>query len=134
ERGRREAAFREQTGGGIACAGGRDARPRTSSPRTSSSRTSGSRGRRITGAAMRVGNNLEDYVLSKEPPTRSARLLLESARRMRIPSQAIHEVIKPYAVHIQRLPVPILGAVVNIISGIVLHNRARGPYKGGIRL
>ncbi|MBX7256385.1 MAG: Glu/Leu/Phe/Val dehydrogenase [Candidatus Hydrogenedentes bacterium] len=83
---------------------------------------------------MRIGNNIEDYVLSKEPPTRSARLLLESARRMRISTHAIQEVIKPYAVHIQRLPVPILGAVVNIISGIVLHNRARGPYKGGIRL
>ncbi|MFA6242279.1 MAG: Glu/Leu/Phe/Val dehydrogenase [Candidatus Hydrogenedentales bacterium] len=83
---------------------------------------------------MRIGNNLEDYVLSKEPPTRSARLLLESARRMHISTEAIQEVIKPYAVHIQRLPVPILGAVVNIISGIVLHNRARGPYKGGIRI
>jgi glutamate dehydrogenase/leucine dehydrogenase len=46
----------------------------------------------------------------------------------------LQEVVKPYSVHIQRLPVEILGTVVNIMSGIVLHNRARGPYKGGIRL
>jgi glutamate dehydrogenase/leucine dehydrogenase len=83
---------------------------------------------------MRIGNKLEDYVRSKEPQTRSAALLLESAARLRIKPDAALEIIKPYAVRIQRLPVPILGQVVNIISGIVLHNRARGPYKGGIRI
>ena len=83
---------------------------------------------------MRIGNKLEDYVRSKEPQTRSAMLLHESAKRLRIKPDAVLEIIKPYAVRIQRLPVPILGQVVNIISGIVLHNRARGPYKGGIRL
>lgn len=83
---------------------------------------------------MRIGNKLEDYVRSKEPRTRSALLLRESAKRLKIGSDAIDEIIKPSAVLIQRLPVPILGTVVNIMSGIVLHNRARGPYKGGIRL
>jgi glutamate dehydrogenase/leucine dehydrogenase len=83
---------------------------------------------------VRIGNKLEDYVRSKEPQTRSAVLLYESAKRLRIKPDAVQEIVKPYAVHIQRLPVPILGQVVNVISGIVLHNRARGPYKGGIRL
>lgn len=83
---------------------------------------------------MKIGNRLEEYVRSEEPVTRSALLLLDSAKRLKIPEDAIQEIIKPCAVHIQRLPVPILGEVVNIISGIVLHDRARGPYKGGIRL
>jgi len=61
-------------------------------------------------------------------------LLLESARRLRIRPEEVEEVIKPCSVYIQRLPVPIMGKVVNLISGIVLHNRARGPYKGGIRI
>ncbi|GMV95008.1 MAG: hypothetical protein AMXMBFR82_47860 [Candidatus Hydrogenedentota bacterium] len=83
---------------------------------------------------VRIGNKLEDYVRSREPQTRSAVLLHDSAKRLRITPEAVQEIVKPYAVHIQRLPVPILGVVVNVISGIVLHNRARGPYKGGIRL
>ncbi|NUM54607.1 MAG: Glu/Leu/Phe/Val dehydrogenase [Candidatus Hydrogenedentes bacterium] len=83
---------------------------------------------------MKVGNKLEEYVRSSEPSTRSAQLLLESAKRLKVSDEAIQEIIKPCAVHIQRLSVPILGTVVNIISGIVLHDRARGPYKGGIRL
>lgn len=83
---------------------------------------------------MKLGNTLEEYVGSKEPRTRSGMLLLESAKRLRISQEDVGEIIKPYAVYIQRLPVPIMGAVVNLISGIVLHNRARGPYKGGIRI
>jgi glutamate dehydrogenase/leucine dehydrogenase len=83
---------------------------------------------------MRFGNRLEDYVASKEPRTRSEQLLTESAARLKIPEEAVQEIVKPYTVYIQRLPVMMLGVVVNIMSGIVLHNRARGPYKGGIRI
>ena len=83
---------------------------------------------------MKLGNQLEEYVQSREPETRSARLLEECAKRLRIKQDHLQEIVKPYTVFIQRLPVPILGRVVNIISGIVLHNRARGPYKGGIRI
>lgn len=84
--------------------------------------------------SKRIGNRLEDYVQSKEPPTRSGMLLHESAKRLRIGHDDVHEIIKPYSVFIQRLPVSMLGEVVNLMSGIVLHNRARGPYKGGIRI
>lgn len=83
---------------------------------------------------MKIGNKLEDYVCSSEPENRSAFLLKQSAARLRIRDKDLQEIIKPYSVYIQRLPVSIVGVVVNIISGIVLHNRARGPYKGGIRI
>ncbi len=83
---------------------------------------------------MKLGNKLEDYVQSKEPGTRSAVLLQESAQRLKIHKEALQQIIKPSTVYIQRLPVCIIGKVVNMMSGIVLHNRARGPYKGGIRI
>lgn len=83
---------------------------------------------------MRLGNRLEDYVRSLEPQTRSAVLLEEAAKRLKLKREALYQIIKPAAVYIHRLTVPILGTVVNIVSGIVLHDRARGPYKGGIRL
>ena len=83
---------------------------------------------------MRIGNQIEDYVGSKEPPTRSATLLGESAERLGIPGEATADIVRPYTVYIQRLPVGVLGIVVNLMCGIVLHNRARGPYKGGIRI
>jgi glutamate dehydrogenase/leucine dehydrogenase len=81
-----------------------------------------------------LGNKLEDYVRSREPQNRSAILLAESAERLGIRQNDLQEIVKPYSVYIQRLSVGILGSVVNIMSGIVLHNRSRGPYKGGIRL
>ncbi|MGI6461167.1 MAG: Glu/Leu/Phe/Val family dehydrogenase [Candidatus Hydrogenedentales bacterium] len=83
---------------------------------------------------MKFGNTIEEYVHSNEPQTRSGMLLIESARRLRIKSDDVAEIIKPYTVHIQRLPVPLMGKVINLTSGVVLHNRARGPYKGGIRI
>lgn len=83
---------------------------------------------------LKVGNKLEDFVRSKEPRTRSAELLKDSAKRLRINTESLQQIIKPSSVHIKRLSVPMLGSVVNIMSGIVLHNRARGPFKGGIRI
>jgi glutamate dehydrogenase (NAD(P)+) len=83
---------------------------------------------------VRIGNQIEDYVGSKAPPTRSALLLAESAERLGIPAEATADIVRPYTVYIQRLPVGVLGGVVNLMCGIVLHNRARGPYKGGIRI
>jgi glutamate dehydrogenase (NAD(P)+) len=82
----------------------------------------------------KIGKKLEQYLQSVEPGTRSAALLQDSAKRMRISKEALLEIVKPFTVYIQRLPVPIMGRVFNIVSGIVLHNRARGPYKGGIRI
>lgn len=83
---------------------------------------------------MSFGNRLEDYVASKEPRTRSEQLLRESAARLGIAEEIVLDIIKPFTVYIQRLPVKTFGTVINIMSGIVLHNRARGPYKGGIRI
>ncbi|RLF30789.1 MAG: hypothetical protein DRN07_08155, partial [Thermoplasmata archaeon] len=58
----------------------------------------------------------------------------DTANRLGIPRGDLLQMEKPYAFIYQRLPVEIEGEILNIPSGIVLHNRARGPYKGGIRI
>ena len=78
--------------------------------------------------------SMERFVCSKEPPNRSERLLQDSAKRLKISRAALEQIEKPYTFIYQRLPVEIGGEVINISSGIVLHNRARGPFKGGIRI
>ena len=78
--------------------------------------------------------NIEQFICSKEPEDRSARLLRDSARRLGISHGDLQQIEKPYTFIYQRLPVEIGGEVINVSSGIVLHNRARGPYKGGIRI
>jgi glutamate dehydrogenase/leucine dehydrogenase len=78
--------------------------------------------------------SMERFVCSKEPPNRSESLLRDSAKRLKISKAALEQIEKPYTFIYQRLPVEVEGEIVNISSGIVLHNRARGPFKGGIRI
>ena len=78
--------------------------------------------------------NIEQFICSREPESRSARLLRDSAQRLGISRGDLQQIEKPYTFIYQRLPVEIGGEVLNVSSGIVLHNRARGPYKGGIRI
>ena len=78
--------------------------------------------------------SMERFVCSQEPPNRSESLLGDSARRLKISKAALEQIEKPYTFIYQRLPVEIEGEVINISSGIVLHNRARGPFKGGVRI
>ncbi len=78
--------------------------------------------------------NIEKFICSREPESRSGILMKDSARRLGISRSEYLQIEKPYAFIYQRLPVEIGGEVLNISSGIVLHNRARGPFKGGIRI
>jgi len=78
--------------------------------------------------------SIEQFIRSREPVNRSGRLLHESAHRLGIPISDLLQIEKPYTFIYQRLPVEVEGEILNISSGIVLHNRARGPYKGGIRI
>lgn len=78
--------------------------------------------------------SMERFICSKEPENRSARLMRDSAERLGISASDLEQIEKPYTFIYQRLPVELEGEILNISSGIVLHNRARGPYKGGIRI
>lgn len=78
--------------------------------------------------------NIEQFIRSREPTNRSSLLLGESAKRLGISISDLRQIEKPYTFIYQRLPVEVEGEILNLSSGIVLHNRARGPYKGGIRI
>ncbi|MEA1997395.1 MAG: Glu/Leu/Phe/Val dehydrogenase [Gemmatimonadota bacterium] len=78
--------------------------------------------------------NIEKFICSYEPENRSVHLMEDSAGRLGISREDLVQIVKPYSFIYQRLPVQIEGRVFNISSGIVLHNRARGPFKGGIRI
>ena len=78
--------------------------------------------------------NIEQFICSREPENRSGHLMYDSSKRLGISRGDLEQIEKPYTFIYQRLPVEIGGEVLNVSSGIVLHNRARGPYKGGIRI
>jgi len=78
--------------------------------------------------------SMERFICSKEPENRSGQLMRDSAKRLGISASDLEQIEKPYTFIYQRLPVELEGEIINVSSGIVLHNRARGPYKGGIRI
>jgi len=76
-----------------------------------------------------------DYVMgSREPDNVSSQLIQRAGERMGLPQEVINQIIQPDRVLIFKLTVEVLGKVISPYGCIVLHNNARGPYKGGIRL
>ncbi|MBM3890801.1 MAG: Glu/Leu/Phe/Val dehydrogenase, partial [Verrucomicrobia bacterium] len=55
-------------------------------------------------------------------------------QRMGLPQHQIMELVTPQQVTTFRIPCKILGKVINFVGVLALHNNARGPFKGGIRL
>jgi len=54
--------------------------------------------------------------------------------KMGLPYHEIMELITPQQVTAFRIPCKIFGKIINFVGVLALHNNARGPYKGGIRL
>lgn len=66
--------------------------------------------------------------------TRSTALMRQAGRRLGLTDWETRELIAPAQVRAVRLSVPIGHEVFNLWGVIALHNTARGPFKGGIRL
>jgi glutamate dehydrogenase/leucine dehydrogenase len=79
-------------------------------------------------------SRMEVLLQSVEPPTRSATLMRRVGQRLGMERAVIDELVNPQQVVAFRLPCKILGRVIIFGGVMVLHNNARGPYKGGIRL
>ncbi|KUO52215.1 MAG: hypothetical protein APF76_04025 [Desulfitibacter sp. BRH_c19] len=77
---------------------------------------------------------MEQIIGSLEPPNVSSGLIQTAGEHLGLGSDIITELIKPQNIYIFRLPVEVFGKIINVWGCIVLHNNARGPYKGGIRL
>jgi glutamate dehydrogenase/leucine dehydrogenase len=79
-------------------------------------------------------SELENVLQHPEPVTRSRALMKRAGERLGLPPQEIMELVNPQQVTTFRIPCKILGKVVNLVGVLALHNNARGPFKGGIRL
>lgn len=77
---------------------------------------------------------IEHLLGSKEPDNVSSELVQRAGERLGYPQEVITQLIQPDQVLTFRLTVEVLGKVISPYGCIVLHNNARGPYKGGIRL
>ena len=77
---------------------------------------------------------LETVMENAAPETRSVWLMHEAGERIGMTHEEVHALIDPERIIIFRIPCKILGKVVNLHGCLALHNSARGPYKGGIRL
>jgi len=79
-------------------------------------------------------SEMENVLQNREPITRSRALMQRAGERMGLPQHEIMELITPQQVTAFRIPCKILGKVINFAGVLALHNNARGPFKGGIRL
>lgn len=68
------------------------------------------------------------------PPTRSTLMMEKAGRRLGLSDWETQELIAPAQVRALRLSVPVGHEVLNVWGVVALHNMARGPFKGGIRL
>jgi glutamate dehydrogenase len=83
---------------------------------------------------IHVNSGMEGIVRSQEPANVSSGLIQAAGQRLGLRDETIYELIKPQNIFVFRLPIEIFGKVLNIWGCVVLHNNARGPYKGGIRV
>jgi glutamate dehydrogenase (NAD(P)+) len=77
----------------------------------------------------------EEHLLQGlEPETRSIALISRAGQRLGLDPRITEEIIHPHEVRVFRLSCHIMGRTVAIPGVMALHNNARGPYKGGIRI
>jgi glutamate dehydrogenase (NAD(P)+) len=81
-----------------------------------------------------VRSRMETLLRSDEPPTRTVLLMRRAGARLGLERGIVDELVNPQEIVAFRLPCKILGKVILFWGVMVLHNNARGPYKGGIRL
>ncbi|NPV55010.1 MAG: Glu/Leu/Phe/Val dehydrogenase [Firmicutes bacterium] len=83
---------------------------------------------------MNAESGMEILLESKEPTTRSIEFVRRAGERLGLGRGIINDIINPQRVTVFRLPVKFWGKVVVVWGCMSLHNDARGPYKGGVRI
>lgn len=79
-------------------------------------------------------NELFEMVKGYDSLSRSIVLINKAAKIIGLNKDDILEIIQPHDIRIYKLHVNILGKNFNIWGCTSLHNKSRGPYKGGIRI
>lgn len=77
---------------------------------------------------------IEELLCNKEPDNVSSEQVRKAGARLGYPAEVIDQLVQPNEVLLFRMTVELFGKVISPYGCIVLHNNARGPYKGGIRL
>jgi glutamate dehydrogenase (NAD(P)+) len=90
--------------------------------------------RHETHARFDFPSEMENILQTERPLTRSILLMDRTATKMGLSKDEVNELISPQQLIVFRTPCKILGRVVNFWGCLALHNSARGPFKGGIRL
>jgi glutamate dehydrogenase (NAD(P)+) len=80
------------------------------------------------------GSPFEDLLCSAEPRTRSRVYMEHAGAHLGLTTKTVSELVSPQEVRVFRTPCKILGKVIALWGVLALHNNARGPFKGGIRL
>ncbi len=78
--------------------------------------------------------DMETVICSNEPSNISSLQVQRAGERLKLNPKTIKEIIQPQNIQVFRLPAYIMGKVINFWGCMVLHNNARGEYKGGIRI
>ncbi len=79
-------------------------------------------------------SEMEKVLETRQPLTRSRAMIEWAGRELGLAERDVAEIVSPQQVTTFRIPCKILGKVINFWGVLALHNSARGPYKGGIRL
>ncbi|MEM3423949.1 MAG: Glu/Leu/Phe/Val dehydrogenase dimerization domain-containing protein, partial [Nitrososphaeria archaeon] len=66
--------------------------------------------------------------------TKSVHYIKSVGKRLELREEEIEAIVSPQEIRIFRLSCKILGKTINFPGIMCLHNDARGPYKGGIRI
>lgn len=66
--------------------------------------------------------------------SRSTYYIRRAGLRLELREEEVEAILNPQEIRIFRLSCKILGKTVNFQGIMCLHNDARGPYKGGIRI
>jgi len=74
------------------------------------------------------------FIGKQERPTRSINNIKKVGDILGIEPNIIHDVIYPQDVHVFRLHINLVGHPISVLGCVSFHNRARGIYKGGIRI
>jgi glutamate dehydrogenase (NAD(P)+) len=77
---------------------------------------------------------LEDVLESRQPLTRSIALMRRACESLGLSQVVVANLVSPQEVRVFRLACKTLGKIVTLWGVLALHNNARGPFKGGIRL
>jgi glutamate dehydrogenase/leucine dehydrogenase len=83
---------------------------------------------------MDIKDTLSNFFWEQGKLTRSIKNITKAGQMLGIDKEDIEDIINPQDVHVFRLHTNVMGKLLSVWGCASLHNKARGIYKGGIRI